>query len=435
MSSSIEKNHLFGALIVGSLSHSLAEKCINWGDNFYVGDYEIIIFNLPSLDYGTFSKINTKNKYYFPNIRDQIVEAQEKTNLTIICITDKIIVDKYNILDNNDKINNYTWCPIIPIFEENGGKKIPKQERKLKIQYLNLVKEWERLFSKYYNNTGYNNGDSWEYKFEINKIPYLYNSLGRDIAFGLSWSISTSGSFKKGSNKPIIFLPKIGNIKDGIDLLLNDFVLNDEPEPDWIQEIKIVGQEGLEKKIEEEINKINQLEKTKNELIEAIKKLNKFKKLLYLQGKPLEKIVEESLLLLNVQIKELSVDNIEDRVFEYDNFTIPFEIRGKETKNLNESDLAQLIKRIADRKKSEKYKTRGVFVINHQRNSKPSERGDVCDYNIIKQANFFNICILSTIEIFNLVNRTLRGEKIDIKEKLFNTSGLFDFPNQTEDTK
>jgi len=426
MSSIIKNNHLFGTLVVGSSKHPLAEMCVEWGADFYVGDYEIIIFNLASLDYGTFSDINTKNKFYFSNIKDQIVEAQSKTNLVVICIADEIMIDEYNLLEDR-KINSYSWCPIIPIFEENGGKKIPKQERKLKIQYLDLVKKWERLFDKYYNNTGYKDGDSWEYKFEINEISYLSNNLNRDIAFGLSWSISANGYFKKGSKHPIIFLPKVDDINNGINLLLNDFVLNEELEPEWIKEVKIAGQADLENEIAGKDSQIEQLEKLKSESLEAIKKLNKFKKLLYLQGKPLEKIVEESFSLIGVKLKELDVDNIEDRVFEYDNFTIPFEIRGKDTKNLNEADLAQLIKRIADREKGKIYKTRGVFVINHQRNLKPSERGEVCNSNIVKQAEFFNICIISTIEIFNLINRTLNGKKIDIIEKLLNTSGLFNY--------
>jgi len=64
---------------------------------------------------------------------------------------------------------------------------------------------------------------------------------------------------------------------------------------------------------------------------------------------------------LGAQLKGLDVNNIEDRVFEYDNFTIPFEIRGKDTKDLNEADLAQLIKRIADREEAKSIK-REVFL-------------------------------------------------------------------------
>lgn len=418
------KNKKFSTLVVGSQEHLSAETCVDWGDNFYVGDYEIIIFNLPSLDYPKLLAINSKNKYYFSDIRNQIVEAQEKTNLVIICITDEMIVDEFTTLDAGQKINNYTWCPIIPIFEENGGKKIPNQEKKLKFQYLDFVKEWDRLFYKYYNNTGHEDGDKWEYKFEIKKLSYLLNNLDRDIAFGLSWSISIHGYFDKGSKKPIIFLPKIKDMKKGIDSLLNDFIFDDDPEPEWAQKIKMPGEEEMENKIEEKNNIIIQLEREKNKLSEETEKINRFKKLLYLQGKSLEKIVEEGLALLNVELKKLEVDNLEDRIFEYDKFTIPFEIRGKESKGLNEKDLAQLIIRIADRERGDKYTTRGVFVINHQRNFAPSMRGDICDYNIIKKAEAFNICILSTIDIFKLVNRVLSGEKIDIKEQLFNTSGL-----------
>lgn len=417
-----------GVLVVGSSNHPLAEKCINWGDNFYVGDYEIIIFNLPSLDRGEFLRINSRDDHYFFNIRDQLVESQEKTNLIIICITDKMFVDGIHLV-HEKKINNYTWCPIIPIFEENGGKKIPQQKRNLKIQYLNLVKEWELLLDKHYNNTGYDDGNDWGYTFKVDRVSYLYNNLKRDISFGFNWSISSRGSLTTGSKKPIIFLPKISDIKHGIDLLLNDFTLQDDPEPNWIQEITIAGQEGLEKKVKEEGKEIERLEELRNKSLEEIKELNKFKKLLYLQGKPLEKIVEESLLLLGVPLKKLVVDNLEDRVFEYDNFTIPFEIRGKDTKGLNETDLAQLIKRIADRETGEKYKTRGVFIINHQRNLKPEGRGEVCNVNITKKAESFNICILSTMEIFNLINKSFAGEKINIKEKLFNTLGLFNFAN------
>ncbi len=420
-----QKNQLFSALVVGSLEHPIAEKCVDWGDNFYIGDYNMVIFNLSSLTIKKLIEINGKDKYYLSNIRDQIVEAQEKTDLIVFCIIDKFISDSYNSLDNGKKISNYTWCPIIPIFEENAGKKIPKQNKTLKIRYPNMIKDWEVLLYKHYNNTNYEDGDDWDYSFDIKKVSYLVNNLKRDIAFGLTWSISVHSNYRKGSNKPIIFLPKIEDLSKGINSILEDLVLIEDPEPDWINEIEAPGEKDIKTKVKDKKEQIDKLKREKEELISESKDITKFKKLLYLQGKSLEKIVEEGLFLLNVNLKKLEVDNLEDRVFEYDSFSIPFEIRGKDNNELNEKDLSQLIKRIADRDKGEKYKTRGVFVINHFRNLRPSERGNVCHSNIIKQAETFNICIISTIEIFNLVNEVLSGEKIELKDCLFNTAGLF----------
>jgi len=413
----MNQNNIFSILVVGSQKHPLAEKCLNWGEDFYIGDYDIVIFNLPSLTKEEFIKIYTKNNNYFLNIRDQIVEAQAKTDLAVFCIMD-------NFFDHL-KENNYSWCSIVPIFEKNAGKKIPEQKKTLKIKYLNLIEDWEILLLNYRNNTGYKDGDGWEYKFEINEIPYLVNNLKRSIAFGLNWKVSTQGVIRFKSNKPIIFLPKIKDLSKGIDSIIDDFSSTEIPAPSWINNVKIHGEQEIQTEIENNDKQVEKLKQEKMDLTEKYDKITKFKKLLYLKGRPLEAIVVDGLRLLDVNLEELEVDNLEDRVFKYDNFSIPFEIRGKGSSGLDEKDLAQLIKRIADRERGEKYKTRGVFVINHFRNSEPAERKEVCNINIIKQAEVFNICIISTIKLFELVNKNLEGEKIDLKEKLFNVAGLF----------
>ena len=424
----MSKSNKIEALIVGSDNHPLAEKCVSWGDDgFYIGDYKIVIFYLPSLNKEKLDDIAKNKKHYFHNLRQSLVEAQEKGDLAIFCILEKYIKSNYDL--NGKIIFNYSWCPIIPLLEETAGQKIPQQTKKSKLKYLDAIKGWDVLLKSYANNTGYKNGSEWVYSFKMGSKDYLHNNFEKSIAFGLEWEITQNGYSQIGSRNPMVFLPKLNSNTEAIDVILSDFILEEDLAPEWISSVNIFGQKNTNKKISKIRKEIEKLRKEKNTLTQENNERLEFKKLLYLQGKPLEGIVTKSLNFLGINLKSLDVENLEDRIFKYENFSIPFEIRGKDSKGLNEEDLSQLIKRIADRPKGEKYKTKGVFVLNHYRKKPPKDRPEVCHFNIIEKAKAFDICILTTTEIFELVNRVLAGESINIEEQLFNAVGLFKYQN------
>lgn len=416
------------SIVVGSKGHNLATKCIDWGEPFYVADYGLIILNLSSLSEDILSNNSDHFLEYFNNIKEKIVEAQEKLNIIIICIMDSFV----KIERGNKILTNYNWCPIIPILEENPGNQLLKKEAQSKLRYLNLIKKWDLLLKDTFNNTGFKNGNDSSYNFQIIEKSYLKNILEKDVAFSLNWLIHSYGVTKRKSIEPIIFLPRIDDLNNGINLLLEDFLCVNEPEPLWLSDVKIFGEEQILKELKSKNEEIKNIEDKLELLKQEMEVKNNFKKLLYLQGRELEKIVDESLSFVGLRLNKPDVDNIEDRFFKDGKFSIPFEIRGKDSTGLNEKDLSQVIKRIADKEKCPKYKTRGVFVINHYRKKPLKERDKACSFNIVQQAKSFDICILTTHEIFKLVNMFLQGNKLDVTDKILNTAGLFsldDLPN------
>jgi len=424
-----------GVLVIGSNGHNLAEKCIDWGEDAYIGDYTFVIVNTVSLNKNILKKITEQSSDYFKNLRDQIVEVQTKRGLRLICITDKVIAlddsvtsDIKNLFrEGKNKINNYSWCPVIPIFEETPGEKINRKNIKLKSKYVNLIKGWERLYLFQVDNTDIKfEKDDGRY-FKAHPQYLITNEIDRAVAFELYWKVHKYYDYniEIDSNGPILFLPKVDEVKRGIDLLLEDYCKEEEVAPRWVGDIHLPGEvEKLQlmKDIEE---KIKTLEDHRDKIKLEFEGINEYKKLLYAKGEELEDIVEKSFKLFDIELKKFEAGYKEDRIFAEEDAKIPFEIRGKNA-GLNETDLNQLTSRFADKPVSKKYKTRGVFVLNHFRQLKPEERKEAFHHNIIEKAKSWGVCLITTGTLFELVKTKLETEVLNrLKERLLNTIGTF----------
>jgi len=426
-------------LVIGSEGHDLADKCVAWGSDFYIGDYNIIVISLEKLTPYYLNLLKVNDFDYLNKIKKHIVEAQEN-GLEIYCILDKFNLAEGTIVDYEEQIiesyNNYSWSPIIPMLENvPEGIKIDINSSSLFPEYQKLVKGWSILLKKNINNTGYVNEREFRgniFRMNILTTPLLINNIGRIISFEATWKLreespSTGHVFKilRESKSPMIFLPKIDNIKDGINAILKSICNQNELPPDWISKIVI----GSEKEIFKKINSIEKdIASQKEEiaiLAEEKNNLDEYKKLIFSSGKNLEEIVEKSFAFLGVNIIFPAEKNKEDRLFVKSDASIPIEIRGKNS-GLNEKDLNQLTSRFVDKPISEIFKTRGLFVLNHFREIEPSKRENPFNHNIVEKAKAWQVCLISTNTIFELVKNKISGEEVEnLENKIFNTVGIF----------
>jgi hypothetical protein len=235
---------------------------------------------------------------------------------------------------------------------------------------------------------------------------------------------------------PIIFLPPPSEVSvdEAINYLLKKekgIIETKESElPKWAENIKIFDEGTIRNKIKE----LKELKaKTEKELKEYNSKLIdliKFKRLLTTDGLELENMVEDAFKLLGIKTKR-GPKGKEDRIV-IDPTTkseIPIEITGVKH-SIPESKLNQLIGRLSDeeRIKKIKCKCKGILVGNHYKEEPLSSnlqgRKKPFEPEVIKKAEISKISLLSTLELFKVVNAKLEKKNIHtFVHEIFNTPG------------
>jgi hypothetical protein len=437
-------------LVIGSINHPLADKCISWKEMKslpdkipYLGDFHVLIINLQTL---LESDLDEKMKKVFDKMREEINEIILE-NTEIICITAPTIKMKLNnlFIPNYDSISNYDWCPFNLYFTKKEGESFGEKEILTKFfpftkKYSKHIKKWSYFLEKY---------DLGKYKPQKRKyvdmfiLPLLTNLANKPLAFEVTCEeYDTVVSYVRNEemyekinkicSQSILFLPPTTeiSIEEAIDYLLEEIrgVTKESVLPKWTENIKIYGEEELLKKIKEaeELKRKleNELEKYKLELSELVK----FKKLLTTNGEELENIVEETFKLLGVEVKNGPKGKEDKIIIDPDtNSEIPVEITGAKY-SIPEKKLNQLIGRLVDEERIEKIKCKcqGILIGNHYKEIELKERGRPFEPEVIKKAEVSKICLLSTSELLKAVNAKLSGEEDKIKKfikAIFNTPG------------
>jgi hypothetical protein len=417
-------------LVIGSKNHPKAERCVSWGDkDFAIGDFDTVIINTKSL---TAEVLTSVGFGYLGMIREQIMEAQIAKGVKIICVTsDFEAIDDYGQKSGTKYYSNYDWSPIIPIFKENSGKKI-KTNLLMQSSYIKLLNGWDKVYDAYIDNTRYNTSENLRVRIRLN--PFITTQTDTAVAFSIYWY--TDGvkynEFKRtDSLEPMLFLPEVTDIHKGINLLIEEQVGSEEdPEPDWLNKISLPGEPEILADIDSFRVKITELESQKTRKIEDLSKLGYYKKLLYLNKIPLQGVVKESFGLLGIKIDSPEATNLEDGFFQTeDGGKIYMEIRGKDTSGMIMKDLTQLIGRIGTEGEhnSKEYKTKGIYVLNHYRLELPTTRKKAFDSNLVDKAIPWNILLMTTYDLFQLVEAHLGGKKFDnLDKQIFNMEGVFE---------
>lgn len=408
-------------LVIGSKNHKFAES-VGWQDKIpYLGDYDLVIINLNTLNE---SKLNDLIKI-LPAKRTELNDAIWH-DTRVICITAPTI--------SIENTTNYDWCPIQIFYQEQKGKSF--QAGKPKKGYFGLVKEWSHYYvGSISSNYKLKNNE----KFSVRINPSLSNKAGK--ALGLTLFIHEYGTYGVGKNSQTIrFLPPPTecSIKEGIDFLILDLFNIDSSVPVWANSINVCNEDENISIIDDSLEQIESLNGKIIEQKEEIEKISKFKRLLYEggEGKPgenLEKIVEESMELLGITYKP-STNNEEDGNITdpISGESIPVEVGGM-IKSIPEHKLVQLLKWVTLKDtQNQNIKCRGLLIGNPYQKIALDEhlegRERPAEPNVIKKAEVFNTCVLPTVELFKAVQFKLQGGDIsDFINKIFNTTGLLEF--------
>lgn len=424
-------------LVVGSEGHQKAEKCVAWGVYAYIGDYDLVIFNTASLSAEVIDTILTTDSTYFSKLKDMVLEAQVEKRLKIFGLLSPRVFGRRTGSEGR-VVSNYDFFPIIPILEELPGNKLSTEKTSKTLKYFSKIRNWERLYSDFTNNTPYDfarrRAAQSQYRFSDGFTAYVVNSLGRAVAFGFSWRVYNLSTVQIQGGESI-FVPLVEDVAQSVDLIIDEFLEEEEPRPVWLDSVLMPGEESVIADISEIEDESRELGMKKNEKLGQLGQLNEYKKILYTKGKSLEGLVDYCFQILGVELLSPPVANEEDRYFEEGESKIPIEIRGKNNEALNGKDLNQLISRIPD-KTSGELTTLGIFIINHYKDLPPAERPKPFEDNLIKKALACDICLMTALDVFNLVVEKMEGLNTDnLASVLFNTKGVFDVSRYIEDRK
>lgn len=202
-------------------------------------------------------------------------------------------------------------------------------------------------------------------------------------------------------------------------------VSNEEEEPEWFNDIKILDDVDIENEVSEIEEKITKLQKTKENKLIKLEENKEIKSILYQTDKKLQTIVIKILNeMLEYEDKEF-IDEMEEdyRICKGEN-TFLIETKGL-SRNIKGTDISKTdnhVQRYIDKleeegKDQDKEKVKGIFIVANQRNRKIEER-DKLPIRQIELAENYNILIIRTEQLLKLYE--------DFRNKSIKTQGIIE---------
>ena len=215
--------------------------------------------------------------------------------------------------------------------------------------------------------------------------------------------------------------------------LISEIGLNKQVEeeiPEWFDFIEFFNDKELNNALQEKNEKIDSLQKEKEEIEKEIDENNFYKGILYKNGQGLVDIVNQMLKDIFGYDYENFVDRKEeDFRFEYNGIHYIGEIKGisSNVKRTNISQTANHRDYFMEIDGNEKLKTNAIAIINRQRQMTPSDREKVS--NDIEEYARKNDVLLILAEDFLRLYEQFKKDEITTEGivDMFNTKGLLKF--------
>ena len=202
-------------------------------------------------------------------------------------------------------------------------------------------------------------------------------------------------------------------------------IFNEEEEPDWFNDIKILDDVNIENEVSQIEEEITKLQKTKENKLIKLEENKEIKSVLYQTDKKLQKIAIKMLdEMLEYEDKEF-IDEMEEdyRICKGEN-TFLIETKGL-LRNVNGNDISKTdnhvqiyIDKLEEEERDQyKEKVKGIFIVANQRNRKIEERDKIPERQI-KLAERNEILIIRTEQLLKLYE--------DFRNKSIKTQGIIE---------
>lgn len=419
-------------------NHKDIEK-IKYKSSQTILEYDMIILNVNSIyeeyDFsGSYQGISSLTHYASVDIKEDIsrrkkeFETYLKSGKTIIVITpynDKrtIYTGRQDIsgTGRNARITNlidYIDTPIFCPIEFNTTKASGHT-----IEFVN--KNAKEIFNKYIGDLVYDSFTDEECVNNIiakipntDKVVFWYEQVENGIVVFMPDAYFSQYEKTTVSRKEKSFLQDIYNFTQTLNQRTKQEI------PKWLQNYQTKEEKEVDDKMEKISNEIEKLVNKQNKLKIQKEEMEDTKRVFISSGDELEEIVKNIFKELGFNIIKFG-GNEEDLVCENDGKYFIMEIKGVDG-SATEKHTAQTLKWKTNYFINTNIDGKGVLIINGFKNKELELRNNIFPKQILKYAEHQNLCLLSTTQLFNILNQFREG-KITTKEiadKIFNQKGI-----------
>lgn len=239
-----------------------------------------------------------------------------------------------------------------------------------------------------------------DYVFRFHKLPSLREiyerldiseSKGKEICDILERQRQVYTIAGGGKGKPRIIIP----------YNMMQYILTTQPKPEWLKEERYSFKE------------ISELQSKIEEIRMELKKFEEFQRLLYSTNVALEKAVAYALKYIGFNDVKHHLENRDyaDITFEENGIKYLVEVEGT-TKQGSKDKILQLDGwlRIDIEKGFPANKLRGIYVINHERDLPPDERGEPLTEHAKQYMIRYNFILVTTRYLFDIIKKVHYGQ-------------------------
>lgn len=321
-----------------------------------------------------------------------------------------------------DIVTNYRYLPL-PLQYFHDNLRAGRSGRRKHVRHNKKKNPFSTFFYAFKEQIEYE--AYFDFDAEDNADYFILNKSNRAL-----------GAIHKFSNGLIVNLPVIDDFdhKKFIGVIRqcakSFFDNKDEtPAPKWIESYSLPGEKLIKEKLNKIEAEIKSLQEKEADIVREQIELTNFKKLLYSNGKELEKVTLEAFKLFGFEVENRTVNDLEhDIIFHSKEGRGIAEIEGKDKDAINISKLDQLNRAVdEDFALTDNY-PQGVLIGNHYRFLDPEKREAPFTEKVHIVAKKKSYGLLSTLEIYNAIQKILENPDIaDFKrkcrEQILNTTG------------
>lgn len=421
---------------------NLKVDIVSWHDNelglINLRDYDGIVFDMSDYYLSPYDDNSMRGVFEHHSISPDIIyDVLKKPDTFVIVVGDpNTTVNQESILDLiGFSVSSEIRNGVTVIREKTGDRTFLKYLEKVKnyTYFLN-----ENVITSSHVQLEWRSGAAG-YRMAGTLVPLLKNRADKILAAKLEPFTKIPSSYlgHKDNTIPsfgdIYLLPPISgmNQNDMISEILELYLGNEKPEPEWTKDIKVPSQEDIDDRLKQIDSKISDLTDEKNSLIQELRDERQPIEILWKSDRPLEKSVEKVLESMGATIEndeENSTENAADCSFSYDNKHFAVEIKSTSKQMVDKRGLRQVRDWVEDLSDAGK-KYKGLFIVSNEIDKKPNERSnDYLPENLIKYATSQGIAVISTKVLFEayLKSKSDTKYKDNFFRKLYKNSGIME---------
>lgn len=226
----------------------------------------------------------------------------------------------------------------------------------------------------------------------------------------------------------LVFLPVSNHPKYGEIVLqcatrfLTKKKLQKRPLPEWTNDFVISGEQETAKIVEALHRQTDKLRAQLDQQGNKLSEITAIKQLLYEGDEALEDIVRKAFEELGFSV---SKKGDMDCVGSSDVGEAILEVTGSE-EIIDIDKLRQLLNYLLTDYKETGVEKKAILVGNHFINDHPKKRGEPFTEKVLKEADTHSICLLTTVELFNIICalRNKEAKREDVQREIMKTTGI-----------